>query len=75
MFPADFVSRMESLLAEESPAFFASYDNARNVGLRLNPLKAGPRPVLNQFHLTPIPWAQDGYYSRSCHPARTVGLP
>lgn len=71
MFPADFVSRMKSLLAEESPAFFASYDNARNVGLRLNPLKAGPRPVLDQFHLTPVPWAQDGYYY---DPAARPGL-
>ena len=65
MLPAGFLTRMERLLGPEFPAFLAAYDLPRNVGLRLNPLKTETPPALDAFGLTPIPWAQYGYFYRS----------
>ena len=71
MFPELFEIRMKTLLGDEYAAFLASYDRPRNVGLRVNPLKAGEVPDLSQFGLTPVPWARFGYYY---DPATRPGL-
>lgn len=78
MIPEGFTQRMERLLGEEYPAFLASYDRPRNVGLRLNPLKAAQAPEL-PYALTPVPWAQNGYYydpsqRPGLHPWHEAGL-
>ena len=62
MFPELFEARMKSLLGAEYADFLSSYDRPRNVGLRLNPLKTDQVPDLSQFGLTPVPWAQYGFY-------------
>ena len=62
MLPTLFLQRMQALLGTEYPAFLAAYDRPRNVGLRLNPLKTKTPPDLSRFGLTPVPWADGGYY-------------
>ena len=62
MFPSLFEARMQFLLGDEYAAFLASYDRPRNVGLRVNPLKTDCVPDLSRFGLSPVPWAEYGYY-------------
>lgn len=62
MLPPLFLERMEALLGPEYYDFLASYDRPRNVGLRINPLKTGSVPDLSAFGLTPVPWAEHGFY-------------
>lgn len=62
MLPELFLARMQRLLGTEYEAFLAAYDRPRNVGLRLNPLKTDMPPALAQFGLTPVPWAENGFY-------------
>ena len=62
MLPKAFLARMEKLLGPEFPAFLASYDRPRNVGLRVNPLKTDAVPDLGAFGLEPVPWESRGYY-------------
>ena len=62
MFPKAFEERMKAMLGEEYPAFAASYDRPRNVGLRLNPLKTAAPPALERFGLRPVPWEAYGFY-------------
>ena len=62
MLPKAFLARMEKLLGPEFPAFLASYDRPRNVGLRVNPLKTDAVPDLGTFGLEPVPWEPRGYY-------------
>ena len=71
MFPELFEARMKALLGDEYAAFLASYDRPRNVGLRLNPLKTETPPDLSQFGLTPVSWAENGFYY---DPATRPGL-
>ena len=71
MFPELFEARMKSLLGAEYDEFLASYDRPRNVGLRVNPLKTEQVPDLSRFGLTPVPWAQHGFYY---DPATRPGL-
>ena len=71
MLPTLFLQRMQALLGAEYPAFLAAYDRPRNVGLRCNPLKTGTPPALSQFGLTPVPWAENGfYYDAATRPGR-----
>lgn len=62
MFPDGFETRMKQLLGEEYPAFAASYERPRNVGLRINPLKTQTPPGLPEFDRKPVPWCDTGYY-------------
>lgn len=62
MLPEGFLSRMQKLLGAEYGAFLASYDRPRNAGLRRNPLKTDEPPALSAYHLSPVPWARDGFY-------------
>ena len=62
MLPELFLKRMQLLLGSEYDDFLASYARPRNVGLRFNPLKTDALPPLAEFGLTPVPWAENGYY-------------
>ncbi len=63
MLPNGFLERMKRLLGEEFEAFLASYEQPRNTGLRLNPLKG--KIMVPDFCAEPVPWAENGYYLKS----------
>ncbi len=70
--PQPFLSRMESMLGNEYPAFLASYENPRRPGLRVNTLKISPEDFqkIAPFPLEPVPWTKNGfYYPPEAHPA------
>ena len=58
MLPSDFLTRMQSLLGGEYDDFLSAYDRPLQKGLRLG--RKG-RDLTLPFHLTPVPWAKDGY--------------
>ena len=62
MLPELFEHRMQALLGSEYAEFLSAYDRPRNVGLRINPLKTDAVPDLSRFGLTPVPWAENGFY-------------
>lgn len=64
MLPEDFLNRMKEMLKDEYPAFYESYEKERYQALRVNPLKADSKAfgASAPFSLTPVPWAQDGFY-------------
>ena len=77
MLPQEFLSRMQTQLGEEYPAFLASLERPRAVALRFNPLK-GESPAL-PFVGAPVPWEPMGYYydpqSRpGLHPYHEAGV-
>jgi NOL1/NOP2/sun family putative RNA methylase len=80
--PKEFVEKMENLLKDEAPAFFAAYDEERTAGLRINPLKIREREWLKiaPFSLEKIPFAEGGYYysyhdaEPGKHPYHQAGL-
>ena len=63
MFPEGFLKRLEAQLGpEELAEFLAAAEHPRWVALRLNKLKTHTPPPLPQFGLSPVPWADSGYY-------------
>ena len=62
--PSAFTEKMRAILGEEYPAFLDSYDQPRHYGLRVNTAKISTEEFerLAPFHLTPIPWVENGYY-------------
>ncbi len=77
MLPEDFLTRMQSQLGAEYPAYLKSLERPRAVALRLNPLK-GAAPDL-PFVTEPVPWEPQGYYynpdSRpGLHPYHEAGV-
>lgn len=62
--PQAFVERMREQLGAEADAFFASYESPRAYGLRRNPLKQTAEQFerLMPWQLTPVSWADEGYY-------------
>lgn len=79
--PQGFLLRMEKMLQNEYPAFLESYKNPRHFGLRVNTKKISVEDFLklSPFHLTPIPWIENGFYYReedrpSRHPHYAAGL-
>ena len=62
--PIEFEEKMKKLLGKEYEDFMASYDCPRNFGLRVNVDKISPEEFekLAPFHLTRIPWTENGYY-------------
>ena len=79
--PSAFCERMKHLLGDEYQAFYASYQQPRIQGLRLNTRKVIPEKFLKQapFELEKIPWAQQGYYYSEQqrpgkHPYHEAGL-
>ena len=79
--PSTFLLRMQQQLGDEYADFLASYDDAPDIGLRVNTLKLSPGEFesIFPFQLTPIPWALAGFTvptdSRpGKHPYHTAGL-
>ncbi|MDD7078679.1 MAG: RsmB/NOP family class I SAM-dependent RNA methyltransferase [Lachnospiraceae bacterium] len=71
--PQEFLERMERMLGEEYEEFLRTYEEPRKFGLRVNTLKISVDEFvkLAPFHLTPIPWIDNGfYYEREDDPAR-----
>ncbi|MDD7403256.1 MAG: RsmB/NOP family class I SAM-dependent RNA methyltransferase [Butyribacter sp.] len=71
--PDDFISRMKEQLGSEADAFFASYQQPKAYGLRINPLKYQQEDCNKNlpFTLTPVAWAKEGFYAVSEeHPGR-----
>ena len=59
MIPEAFSEKFRRLLGAEYADFAASFSKPRSVGLRVNPKK---RADLSMFRLTPVPWAETGFY-------------
>lgn len=79
--PEAFEKRMQAMLGEEYGQFLESYDDPRQFGLRINPMKVTLEDLENSgdFHLKKIPWAKNGYYYEeqdqpARHPYYTAGL-
>lgn len=79
--PKSFLEKMQNILGGEYEAFLASYEQPRNFGLRVNVDKISPREFeqLSDFHLTKIPWTENGYYyeaqdAPARHPFYYAGL-
>ena len=80
--PGPFLARMEGLLGEEYGAFLASYDEAPDVGLRVNTLKIEAEAFrgLAPFDLKPLPWCAAGFTivgddaGAGKHPYHAAGL-
>ena len=79
--PEKFLSRMETMLGDEFPAFLQSYDFPRKFGLRVNTNKISVEKFLeiSPFHLEPIPWIDNGFFydehdRPSRHPYYFAGL-
>lgn len=71
--PEAFEKRMKDMLGEEYDSYLDSYQQERQFGLRVNPLKVTGEELkeLSGFHLRKIPWTQDGYfYEEEDMPAR-----
>ena len=71
--PEAFEKRMKDMLGEEYDSYLDSYQQERQFGLRVNPLKVSGEELkeLSGFHLRKIPWTQDGYfYEEEDMPAR-----
>ena len=60
MLPEAFLTRIQSQLGDQFPAFMESMDRPRAVALRFNPLK-GERPSL-PFVGESVPWEPEGFY-------------
>lgn len=71
--PEAFEKRMKGMLGEEYDSYLDSYQQERQFGLRVNPLKITGEELkeLSGFSLRKIPWTQDGYfYEEEDMPAR-----
>lgn len=82
MLPEAFLSRMQGMLGSEYDAFIQSFEEEKYQALRLNTLKEGAESLSdgkNFAHLSPVPWAQNGYYYTSDdqpgkHPYHDAGV-
>lgn len=87
MFPEAFLKRMEQMLGGEYGNFLSALEQEPYQALRLNSLKKdadgqSAAKVLTQntfAHLTPVPWAENGYYyapddQPGRHPYHEAGL-
>ncbi|WP_242622708.1 RsmB/NOP family class I SAM-dependent RNA methyltransferase [Lachnoclostridium sp. Marseille-P6806] len=84
--PAGFARRMRSFLGEEEYlCFAASYHREPRRALRTNTLLLSPEELAaalpESFGLSPVPWAEEGFYYRSAeevrpglHPFHDAGL-
>ncbi|MBB5325660.1 NOL1/NOP2/sun family putative RNA methylase [Anoxybacillus tepidamans] len=79
--PHEFVKKMNALLQEEAPRFFATYEEEKANGLRFNPLKIDRDAFLSlaPFTLSPVPFCPTGFYYDAAeqpgkHPYHAAGL-
>ncbi len=64
MLPIAYTKRMEALLGEEYPRYLEEMEKTPTKALHINRYKACKTPLGERFPggLTPIPYAEDGYY-------------
>lgn len=88
MLPEQFLDRMKTMLGDEYQAFLEGFAQEKYQALRLNALKIGKNgqsaadlPALFPlpFHLTKVPWAENGYYYEAedqpgKHPLHEAGV-
>ncbi len=84
MLPTAFLSRMQDMLGDDYDNFIACFDRPAFRGLRLNTLKFSDSTSLPEElekELTPIPWAEKGYFYQESpsfrpgkHPYHDAGL-
>ncbi|MCQ5365572.1 RsmF rRNA methyltransferase first C-terminal domain-containing protein [Anoxybacillus salavatliensis] len=78
--PEQFITKMNALLQDEAERFFATYNEEKVHGLRVNTLKVSPSTFLNisPWELEPIPFCSTGFYYRDAqpgkHPYHAAGL-
>lgn len=79
--PKAFQERMKQMLGDEYQGFIKSYDEPRQLGLRVNTLKLSPEQFqeLSCFHTRPIPWVSNGFFYEegdlpSKHPYYFAGM-
>ncbi|MCQ2522960.1 MAG: RsmF rRNA methyltransferase first C-terminal domain-containing protein [Lachnospiraceae bacterium] len=82
--PEEFKERIRTQLNDDAEGFFKSYDLPAYKGLRINPLKkdvnlTSLNPSMLPFHLSPISWAENGYYYEASdepgkHPYHEAGM-
>ena len=79
--PESFEKRMKEMLGDEYEAYIESYDNPRQYGLRINPMKITEEELAegSGFSLGPIPWTKTGYFYKeenqpARHPYYSAGL-
>jgi NOL1/NOP2/sun family putative RNA methylase len=71
--PEEFEKRMRQMLGDEFEAYLDSYQDTRQYGLRINPMKITKEDMesCEAFHFSRIPWAANGYfYQENDQPAR-----
>ncbi len=63
--PEKFLNRMEKKLGEKFPDFLRSYEAPAYKGVRANALKLSGAELesISPFALTPVPWAENCYYT------------
>lgn len=78
--PKDFIDKYTYLLGEEAEAFFATYNQPKASGLRVNPLKGSTDTFLAKqpFQLQPVPFCETGFYYEEAeqpgkHPLHAAG--
>ena len=79
--PESFEKRMQEMLGDEYESYSESYDNPRQYGLRINPMKITEEELAegSGFSLDPIPWTKTGYFYKeedqpARHPYYSAGL-
>lgn len=79
--PEAFTEKMKGILGEEYGDFLAGFDRPRHYGLRVNTAKISAEEFgkLAPFHLTPVPWVENGFYyeeedAPTRHPYYFAGL-
>ena len=75
--PPVFLSRMQSLLGDDFPAFLESYQSPAVSGLRLNTLKLSVEAwqSLSPYPLTPVPWCPSGFVIDQAGAPLDTGVP
>jgi NOL1/NOP2/sun family putative RNA methylase len=83
--PQAYVERIRVMLGAATDDFLSSYNQPKTQGLRVNPLKiplteAAIQPIIDTFHLEPVPWCATGFYYDEAlvrpgkHPFHAAGL-
>jgi len=64
MLPTPYIQKMETLLKEEAPLFFQSYEEVRSAGIRIHSLKITNEQweSIAPFPIEKIPFVHNGYY-------------
>ena len=60
--PIEFQQRMEQMLGDEAPAFFASLEEKPSLALRVNPARRNAAELARAYADGGVPWEKNGYY-------------